>query len=433
MAKNTPSVNTSEPAHNEQTSLTWGQRLWIGVWFIGGILVTIGVPSLCFYFEMWPFFIVLFTGTIQGYYALGLSNPTVFININNSYYIETFRAITFPFLIIIAINAWLYLFIFFGSSIITFILCIVYIIIVGGFWYEIIGKGDKTHFFKNFKAIISKKSFIWSFVLILLIYGCIFFSTKIVLALTSFTEQWEYNNKIHKNDELVEMRMNDTLELSFKNIVLGSDYNDLNLQNENFPRYIEDYYTWIISEDMHPIQQIMGNNHVPLIIRNRTDFTNTEISGRVISSRTSLYNKSFSIRIYELNGNIGLISLTPDYGNMTEKDYAPIRTLYITKYGEPEVRNYKGLPLLNDNYYTINQKNLVWTFPKGTIRYGYNRIIYASLEFLDMINNKYNFAVEEANHRRDSIQNAEHLLLQKRQLEDNNRQIRNQKNAINEI
>lgn len=449
----------------------WWILLWCVIW---GIVASFGGTLFysAFYNGWWLFFIVLFMGIAQLFYCVGLSIAQE--NSSNRTYKETIKSVTLPFILAIWGNALLSFFFFFSSfrvwlanhlhdyssdepTFITFLLCIIYVAVVGfGGIMCVDGEFDIT----KLKNIIQKKSFKWSFSLVVLGYIVLFFTPNIQTAIIEYninridSEALEnYNKKVKRNEELVKMRKGNNSILSFKNVKLGIDFDtDIQYANSNadFSEGHERHYSFAISKDTHPISLLLNENLYGYSIAATNDSSDeNSFSGRVYSGETSIGNIPVELKIYERNGLVPLIIVeSAGYGDFSSEALSQLKALYSQKYGEPELRNSDGnpnMPVKSEylySYYTSTQKDedFVWTFPKGIIRLHSNKIIYSKPDFLNIMLEKYETAKQKFNMREefiaDSIRKHEEFVEQERQRkirEDSIRRVKNHKNAINEI
>ena len=254
----------------------------------------------------------------------------------------------------------------------------------------------------------------------------------------------EYEKKIGENEELVKSREDDESVKSVKNIELDSDYESAvryMKSNNDFKDCKEGYYLLDNSGRLHPVFQLMNDRiNINLKRKGEVSAKDETISGKVLISKTSLDTIPIQLKVFELNGKVTFMMIEGSEGFMSYYRYfGKLLELYYEKYGLPEVRTYDGMPCDPDKYYypgnliEERHEDAVWTFAKGLIRFGLNRILYATTDFLDSINGQFdrtNIEYEERERSKRLLKEQERLQSLR---EDSLRRIKDHENAIKDI
>lgn len=453
----------------------------IGIFFIlfFGLIVTFGgtIFYRAFFRGFWLFFIVLLQGIGQLFYLIALQE-----NIDdskNNTFKEIVRSLLIPISFGIIINISL-AFIFFiepfrdwlgnflgesreeGPYIITFFLDLAYaFFIIGGIFscYRF----DKSILKTINKKIVINISIIWFLGYLILFLIPLINNSIVKYRLNNLQKRYEaeYNLQVEKNNELVSNRSIKNIDLAFKGIKVGvlfeTDYQVAEFITKNKELY-ESKYKIVVDGDGNPLSYIDSfdsNTYYNYKLEKNKD--NIILDGHELSFITSLDNEKVKVIVYEYDSIVPFIFIRPDYsrnGEFEDERFKKIVDLYVSKYGEPELRMSNGNPFkihidIHDRFYLSDyfkddyfkdKNNFVWTFQNGSIWLNKNRILYYTKEFYNFLENTNIYVKKNKENRNkfieDSITKINQKLYQEekvRKYNDSIQKIRNHENAINEI
>lgn len=257
-------------------------------------------------------------------------------------------------------------------------------------------------------------------------------------------EMAAYYKKLAENEELVKNRENFDSVPSIKNIMLLDDYKKVIQQlntSSDFKNGEERTYEFMQSGSYHPVYQLM-NNRVKIYSKREKPKSpkGNAISGNAYIVQSSLDTIPINLKILEWNGKVHVIMIEgePDKFSFMEH-FGFLFRLYLEKYSIPEKRTYDGLPYNPDkNYNTFfsseaKEEDNVWTYSKGIIRFGLERIVYLSNEFLDMAELQYEVAYEKRLQREKFVEDSLRKDKIRKHREDSLRRIESHEKAIRDI
>ena len=465
-----PKPNPTPKPNNKPKKYNVSIKEWIFslTYYILGVALALGgtIFLSAFYDGWWLFFIVLFTGFAQFVYC-GCMMTTI-EKITNEDYKTTVLSFLFPIFCAFVGNALFSFFFFFesfrhwlgshlsgfphspeGPYFITFLLIIIYVLFVGlaslsCYSSDISFSANLSKARKNV-AIVSGA--IVTFLYLLLFFlpiigrGLMEHSNKVEMARIENLrkELINKNNKLHKDRIIIEK------ELSFKKIKLGISYdtaieyaND-NAEDKN-PYSQSSTYDFLVSSEDGIIDAIIKNEYIKSeeMIDNKNYY-----SGQSYTVKTILDNQEVYLTLYERNGLVFAMIITPDSwrgSTFRESEFNDLLKLYSSKYGEPENL---GSDLLDDTYhYHDREENdkYVWQFKNGTIQLTNKYIIYVSADFVKSASQTFinEARIKEARQRHiaDSIRREQNWIDSIRRVEskrDSIRRAHSHQNAINEI
>ncbi len=477
------SKSKSKPNQRKSTkySLTGREYLSLTLLVLFGCVVSFGgtIFYVTIFHDWWLFFIVLISGFLQLGYLSQLAEFSELGRRNNfsaSSFNELVISISTPFVICVCCNAISSLLFFSGtftrllgeyfigygfdcssSSIITFLLCCIYIVCIFAVSTLVFSA------FNNFKDWMkwcrNNTLCIKSTVIILSLYIILFLSPIVtksikrynIYRINSLNEQ-KYNAQIKRNNELQQSRNKD-IELSFKGVKLGISYNT-DVQSveasKNFQYKYHSYYNLNIGDENQPID--FNTSIIPydsLRARGLND-----IGGMFFKAETLLDNIPVTLNVYEYRGIASMFIITPEY-SVGSDNLSSFIQLYTKKYGEPEHRSISGKPsepimrdydelsyryYNNEDAYDTNNDDCVWTFKNGSIRISNQSIIYLTTQFSNDVNRiAYQRNVQKKMcdmQTADSLQQMkvrQQKIMHKKAYRDSIEKAKNHKNAIKEI
>lgn len=435
-------------------------------YYIIGLALALGgtIFLSAFYNGWWLFFIILFTGFAQFCYcACVMTNME---EVKNGDYKTTVLSFLFPVFCAFIGNALLSFLFFFesfrhwladhlsgfphspeGPYFITFLLIIIYCLFVG-FPAAYCYTSNFSHSVNLSKA--RKDVVMASGSIVAVLYLLLFFLPIIEREMSQRYNRIEKerltklrNDLITKNNQLHEERIKIEKELSFKNIRLGISYdtaveyaNDI---AENEVLYSNSStYDFIVSADDGIVDAITNKNYINS--EERMDNSNY-YSGRCYTIRTLLDNKEVYLTLYEHNGLVFAMIITPysmSGSTFMNTDFDDLLTLYSSKYGEPENL---GSILLDDTYHYGKERNkYAWQYKNGTVQLTNKEIVYITADFIKSASHTFTNEkrIKEARERfiADSIrveQNRLDSIRLEEAKQDSIRRLYNHHNAINEI
>lgn len=460
--KPTPKPNNTSKKYNVSI------KEWIFslTYYIIGIALALGgsIFLSAFYNGWWLFFIVLFTGFAQlCYCACVMTNME---EVTNEDYKTTVLSFLFPVFCAFVSNA-LFSFFFFsenfrhwlgshlsgfsyspeGPYFITFLLIIIYVLFVGF--------ASVSCCSSNFSVSVNmskarKDVSIASGAIITFLYLLLFFLPIIERGIR------EHNNKvemvrienlrkelINKNNKLHEDRIIIEKDLSFKKIKLGISYDTAieyakdNAENKS-PYSNYSTYDFIVSSEDGIIEAIMRKDYI-----NSEDKINNGnyYSGHCYTIKTLLDNKEVYLTLYERNGLVFAMKITPDSwsgSTFSEAEFDELLKLYSSKYGEPE--NLSSTLLDNTYHYGKDNDKYIWQFKNGTIQLTHKDIVYVTADFIESASqtftNERRLKEARQKHIADSIrieQNRIDSIRREESKRDSIRRAYSHQNAINEI
>lgn len=293
----------------------------------------------------------------------------------------------------------------------------------------------------------NSKYFVWMVIAILILPGIIVFFSKQSKTKPEKEENMEmadYYKKLAENEELVKNRENFDSTPSIKHVALLDDYKKVIQQvniSSDFKNKEEKTYEFRPFDFLHPVFQLMNNRmEVYAEGEDHKPIKGNIIGGKMYLTETSLDTIPINLKILEWNGKVHIIIMDGAYDKISGlRHYADLLSLYYEKYGIPESQTYDGLPRNPEKHYEpmdileATHEDNVWTFSKGVIRLGLERIVYVSNEFLDMADQQYEVAKEKSLKREKFVEDSlrKDKILKHR--EDSLRRIESHEKAIRDI
>lgn len=467
--KPTPKPNNTPKKYNiskEEWAFSW-------TYFIIGLTFAFGGTIFLseFYNDWWLFFIVLITGFAQLCYCVCVM--TNMEEVKNVHYKTTVLSFLFPIFCAFVSNALFSFLFFFDSfrdwlgchlfgfsyysecpSIITFLLIIIYAFFVG---LTSISCYNSSFSVPNKFIKLRKNVIIASGAVVTILYILLFFSPIIQRKVSEYNinlekERIENLRKelINKNHQLHTDRILIEKELSFKNIRLGISYETAieyakDIAENNYSN--SSTYDFIVSSEdgiLDAITQEGSLNGVEIarVADGEEIEDNNFYSGQSYTVKTLLDNKDVYLTLYERNGLVFAMVITPDSWRVSTfrgSEFDNMLKLYSLKYGEPE---FLDSSLLDNEYYDSGKDNdkYIWQFKNGIIQLTNRGIIYITADFVKTASQTFTkeMKIKEAQQRyiADSIrveQNRIDSIRREEIKQDSIRRIINHKNAINEI
>lgn len=251
------------------------------------------------------------------------------------------------------------------------------------------------------------------------------------------TSQQEHNNV------LISSRVSKTKDLSFKGIKLGISwetaigYAKTIVESDSSSNYyldrVEDMYFYTYFRSENNIIETLTQAYESTAPKDTTE--NNYYTGKLLKFNTTLDNQEVSVRIFGLENKVYAITITPS-GTSSYRSfekYADLVKLYTKKYGEPELirdRSYY------ENSYYSDKTIYQWTFKNGIVRLTKEYVAYVPASFFTLAKDvalKRRLEQEEEERRLKYLQFQQDSIKKAKQLADSLRQVRNHKNAINEI
>lgn len=255
-------------------------------------------------------------------------------------------------------------------------------------------------------------------------------------------ENIEYEKKVKENEELVKKRENFDSVLSIKDIKLGSKYVDAVKKvksSSDFHGGKELSYEMNLSKGYHPVFLLM-NDRISIDNNVSKGSSGDFIRGALYTTQTNLDTILIVLKIFEWDGKIPFVMVEGREVIISyERDYAGILKLYFEKYSLAERRTYDGMPYNKEKYYppvdTYEERHedCVWTFSKGVIRLGLNRIVYIDSEFLDEVGKKFEVADKKRLQRKKAEEDSIRKEEKRKRMEDSLRRVRRHEEAIRDI
>lgn len=436
------------------------------IYYTVGLALALGGTAFlsALYNGWWLFFIVLFTGFAQlCYCACVMTNME---EVTNEDYKSVVLSFLFPIFCAFVGNA-LFSFFFFSESFrhwlgshlsgfphspegpyfITFLLIIIYVLFVGF--------ASISCYSSNFSVSVNlskarKDVAIASGAIITFLYLSLFFLPIIERGIKEHNNNVEKirienlrKELINKNNKLHEDRIITERELSFKNIKLGIsfdtaiEYANDNAEEKN-PYSHSSTYDFLVSSKDGIIDAIVKNEY----IKSEEKINNNNYySGQSYTVKTILDNKEVYLTLYERNGLVFAMIITPGSwsgSTFSDSEFDNLLKLYSSKYGEPENL---GSALLDDTYhYGREIDKYVWQFKNGIVQLTNNDIVYVSADFIKSASQTFinETRIKEARRRHiaDSIrieQNRIDSIRREESKRDSIRRVHSHQNAINEI
>lgn len=276
-------------------------------------------------------------------------------------------------------------------------------------------KAISIRFYKKY-IFISATTILFIYTTIFVIFNNLNYQTREIYL-------QEKQDLIHQNDELKNSRENKSIALGFKGISLGIDFNTC-------LGYADSIY--VESGD---------SNQKYRILENTSSFDSSYFS-RAIEGETDWDNQTIKLTIYELDGKVGQISISPVKGYLSDgfNDYDRIIKLYSDKYGVPErevwspmLRFFKAKGYIDRPY---DWTYYSWTYKNGTITMNNNSIEYRSSSLIKLIDQQNRKEQQEKIEREREDQRRQQYsdsIAREEEKRDSIQRIRNHQNAINEI
>lgn len=250
------------------------------------------------------------------------------------------------------------------------------------------------------------------------------------------------------NDSLRSVRADSTVELSFKGISLGTEYETAVEQARklsNNERVDTSFFALVIQTPDDIISEILRRNKsLKVLFYNKRDkavkrkplFTPDKAEvfdcGDTFSFKTSIDNIEVDFEGLAKDERCFCFIVTPGNRRKVFFEFDNLLALYTTKYGEPEI-------YVDENEKTVLPRYL-WNFKNGLIQLTHCYIVYISSEYISQVESNYKRAeirVEKAQQRyEDSIRNEQlrnDSIRREKTRQDSIRRKRNHENAINEI
>ena len=244
------------------------------------------------------------------------------------------------------------------------------------------------------------------------------------------------------NNVLISSRASETKDLSFKGIKLGISWDtaigyaqtivESDSSSNHYFNRVEDTYFYTYFRDDNNIMETFTKAYEGTPSKAGD---NDWLTGKLLKFDTTLDNQDVSVKIFGLENKVYAITITPSgISSYSEfKKYDDLVELYEKKYGEPEL--IRDRSYYEDSYYSDNTI-YGWTFKNGIVRLTKEYVAYVPSSFFTLAKDiaiKKRLEQEEEERRQQYLQFQQDSIKKAKQLSDSLRQVRNHRNAINEI